>query len=510
MKRRALSAIDESRSHSEHIVPPSYSGAILTLTRLFRWQTIQLLLGPDEHSSFLIEAVQKWDIKDPVSGEVLPKILPRKCFPMEPDKHMVAWYEGVSERLRKEAEEEERRRDIEAQQAEVRRINDRPPHPDTDEEGSVDSKGPALAYFRNPLYRHVDGRPTILRRPSKRPTISPRPTMMDKGKGAASSVGHVIKNIGSPHLWDGRSSSKSRERHRDHRRRSLPENKFYDDQPPTSAGHDSKASPHLHRRHRSGQIEDPGEGTDDDGWDVPAVEPPTQSPYSRNSRQGDEYDPSLRHSRSHEPTPSQKEVPDYFHGYDKDSRRNSAQPDTPPANGMGSGFGPSQSPLFASHVAKQPQPQPPPPPRSSLPPPQDPWGPLPRKSPSMRRAQDRPYSRSPDPTQRFRDRDDRDRRRYSSHDRERRQRFESPGPMYDGMSPPPPRDRASPPYPGPRRGRSGDYGPPPDDRPPSGRPRSHSHRMSGSDVSGAEDRDGRRKQTRFAAGVDGRRYPPAY
>lgn len=486
------------------------------------WQTIQLLLGPDEHSTFLIEAVQKWDIKDPVSGEMLPKLLPRKCFPMDPDKHMVAWYEGVSERLRKEADEEERRRDIEATQAEVRRINDRIPHPDTDEEGSVDSKGPALAYFRNPLYRHVDGRPTIIRRSSKRPALSPRPTMMDKGKGAASSVGHVIKNIGSPHLWEGRTSSKSRERHRDHRRRSLPENRFYDDQTPTSAGHDSKTSAHQHRRHRSGQMERPGTPSgDDDEWDAEEGEP-LQSPYARNSRHGDDYqDPSLRHSRSHEPTPSQKEVPDYFHGYDtNNSRGNSAQPDTPPvANGMGTGFGPSQSPLFASHIAKQPQP---PPPRNTLPPPQDPYGGVPRKSPSMLRAQERPYShsRSPDPTHRFRDRerDDRDLRRYSSHDRDqRRPRFESPGRGgYDDGPPPPGRDR-SPPYQVPRRGRSGDYGPPPpppEERPPSGRPRSHSNRVSGSEVSGAEegyrerDRDGRRKQTRFAAGVGGRRYPP--
>ena len=66
------------------------------------WQTIQVLLGPDEHSVFLMEAVKRWDIKDPSTGEVLPKILPRQCFPATPDKHMVAWYEGVSERLRTE------------------------------------------------------------------------------------------------------------------------------------------------------------------------------------------------------------------------------------------------------------------------------------------------------------------------------------------------------------------------------------------------------------------------
>lgn len=292
------------------------------------WQTIQVLLAPDEHSHFLIEAVHKWDVKDPETGEMMPKLLPRKCFPREPDKHMVAWYEGVSERLRKEAEEEEKRRELEAQQAETRRINDRPPHPDTDEEGSVDSKGPALAYFRNPLYRHVDGRPTIIRRTSKRPGISPRPTMMEKGKGAASSVGHVIKNIGSPHLWEGKTASRSRERpHRDHRRRSLPENRFYEEQPPSSPPQaEQKPSPHHHRRHRSGQPDRPSPESGEEGWEPETAEPAVQSPYSRPPRNEEHLDPALRHSRSHEPTPSQKEYPDYFHGYyDEEDQQNSAQ-----------------------------------------------------------------------------------------------------------------------------------------------------------------------------------------
>jgi hypothetical protein len=77
------------------------------------WQTIQLLLGPEEHAGFIREAVQQWDIRDPDTGDLYPKILPRRCFPEAPDKHMVAWYEGVSERLRREADEEERQKRIE-------------------------------------------------------------------------------------------------------------------------------------------------------------------------------------------------------------------------------------------------------------------------------------------------------------------------------------------------------------------------------------------------------------
>ena len=468
------------------------------------WQTIQLLLGPEEHSGFLMEAVQKWDVKDPTTGEMFPKALPRTCFPAEPDKHMVAWYEGVSERLRREAEEEERQREIEAHQAEVRRIQYR--SRDGDEEGSVDSRGFARAYFNNPLYRHVDGRPSIVRRNSKRPALSPRPTgVMGKGKEAATTMGHVVRNIASPHLWDGGrapSKSHSRERDRDRRRRSLPENRYRAEEAPTSAGYDANFSPgqdrHNHHRHPSGEQDRPSTASTDDTW-TSEDNAPDHSHRHHHHRD----DPELRHSRSHEPTPSQKEYGDYFQGYDDPSRQTSAYDNgggTPlSSNGIGPNFGPSASPLFASHIARQPQPQPRMPPSTSQ------YG-SPRPQPSIRRAQERPYSSSPDPSLRSRDRDD---RRFSQ-SRERRRRDHSPGRSYADSHPPSARPSMQPGFPPVGAG-------PADRPPPGGYPsrsrdrRSGSGRRSGSDLSAysaAEDqRPPRPKQTRFAAGVDGRVYP---
>ncbi|KAI6912231.1 hypothetical protein KC318_g3257 [Hortaea werneckii] len=177
----------QSFAHSTAFADPTVPA--LKTEGWIMWQTIQLLLGPAEHSEFLREAVRRWDVKDPTTGNVFPKILPRQCFPLEPDRHMVAWYEGVSERLRREAEEEERVRELEAEQAETRRIRDKHAKEDAEDAESVGSKGPALAYFRNPLYRHVDGRPSIVRSSSKRPGMSPRPTMRDKAKDGASTMG---------------------------------------------------------------------------------------------------------------------------------------------------------------------------------------------------------------------------------------------------------------------------------------------------------------------------------
>lgn len=235
------------------------------------WQTIQILLGPEEHAQFLREAVEKWDVKDVETGDIFPKILPRECFPKEPDRHMVAWYEGVSERLRKEAEAEEEakfdaREDSEDEGRPRRLRGSRVEDVETDEE-SVDSRAPALAYFRNPLYRHVDGRPSIVRRSSKRPGLSPRQTMMEKGKEAVGSIGRIARNVGSPHLWDGRGHSRSgsantaggskrRQSHSHlHHSTSPP-----DDAPPTSSGSDRRDHSHSHphrRRTGSSQLEVP-------------------------------------------------------------------------------------------------------------------------------------------------------------------------------------------------------------------------------------------------------------
>ncbi|PYI05663.1 hypothetical protein BO78DRAFT_397970 [Aspergillus sclerotiicarbonarius CBS 121057] len=63
-----------------------------------RWQTIQLLLDPDEHCRYLQNAVELWDIETP-SGEFFPKQIPREAFPEMPDLEMVEWHEAVSRRF---------------------------------------------------------------------------------------------------------------------------------------------------------------------------------------------------------------------------------------------------------------------------------------------------------------------------------------------------------------------------------------------------------------------------
>ncbi|KAK6439936.1 hypothetical protein LTR95_003852 [Oleoguttula sp. CCFEE 5521] len=403
-------------SHSTAFTEPTVPA--LKTEGWIMFETIQTLLGPDEHSAFLMEAVRKYDVKNPVTGEVFPKILPRYCFPLEPDKHMVAWYEGVSERLRKEAEREEMQRVSEADRPgssssklAVRRV-------DSDDEGSVDSRGPALAYFRNPLYRHVDGRPSIVRRGSKRPTSSPRPTIMERGKEAAVTIGHVVREVASPSMWipgissdrDRKNSSRSRSRtrDRDRRRRSVPQNYFRGASPVSDREQRTSGRP-PYRRQRSSRsahgsrLSDQMTPDDRDEEAVgtptytPQADPPAAAPHHRVSSHIS-TNSHLRHSRSHEPTPTQYEGDDYFQGaMQPDSVAESPQALSPQyiRNNIGPSFGPSASPLFASQVAKHPQPlyrrdMPPPPARDSAVGSQSGL-----RNSSIPNPPDRPYSASP-------------------------------------------------------------------------------------------------------------------
>ncbi|KAL8680297.1 MAG: hypothetical protein Q9186_003479 [Xanthomendoza sp. 1 TL-2023] len=71
----------------------------LTAQGFVRWQTVQLLLEPDEHASFLQNAVKRLDIINPADGTPFPDRLPREALPSRPDPEMIQWHEGVAENL---------------------------------------------------------------------------------------------------------------------------------------------------------------------------------------------------------------------------------------------------------------------------------------------------------------------------------------------------------------------------------------------------------------------------
>ncbi|KAL8901215.1 MAG: hypothetical protein Q9207_005314 [Kuettlingeria erythrocarpa] len=83
--------------------PPSVPA--LSPQGFVRWQTVQVLLEPEEHFSFLQNAVKRFEIINPVDGTLFPNLLPREALPSRPDPEMIQWHEGVAQKLLVDAQE---------------------------------------------------------------------------------------------------------------------------------------------------------------------------------------------------------------------------------------------------------------------------------------------------------------------------------------------------------------------------------------------------------------------
>lgn len=88
--------------------PPSIP--VLTPHGYVRWQTVQVLLQPEEHVPFLQEAVKRFEIINPADGCQFPRQLPMETLPVKPDQEMTGWYDSVLARLLLEAEAAHARR----------------------------------------------------------------------------------------------------------------------------------------------------------------------------------------------------------------------------------------------------------------------------------------------------------------------------------------------------------------------------------------------------------------
>ncbi|KAF2263566.1 hypothetical protein CC78DRAFT_518195 [Lojkania enalia] len=280
------------------------------------WQTIQLLLGPEEHVPFLQSAVAQFDVKDPETGADFPKILPKECFPDKPDDAMEAWYEGVAERLKKEAEEDAAEKEGYAR---VRVEVDEPgPRNSSDMsgEGSTDERHGAAKYFDDPLYRKARTRTPFMRHVSRN---SPKHYMEDGTRMVANRVRHMLNPF--------------------YRRRSISgryDDSYSEEDITPVASQTPPTVRYSHKRPHAPRREDSLSTTDS--------ESDSDGPPSRHRT------PVLRHRRSHEPPTTPR---DYFPPY-YEERRYSHDTGTPEIrqDGVPHVYGPTKSPLFATQVAQ--------------------------------------------------------------------------------------------------------------------------------------------------------------
>ncbi|SPJ71535.1 uncharacterized protein FTOL_01263 [Fusarium torulosum] len=147
--------------------PPSIPA--LTPRGFSRWESLEILLGPEEHVPFLQFAVKNWQLKHPETGQTFPPDLPPTVFPTQADAEVDRWHKSCAEKLRKEANARER---------EAFREAAREP-PGTGEPG--DGSEPKFAYTHvrgsafagnrprpeRPLYNHVPGRHAGSGRPTR-------------------------------------------------------------------------------------------------------------------------------------------------------------------------------------------------------------------------------------------------------------------------------------------------------------------------------------------------------
>jgi hypothetical protein len=85
--------------------PPSIPA--LTTTGFVRWESIETLLGPEEHVPFLQTAVRNFGIKHPDTGEPFPIDLPKEAFPLKADPAIERWHNECAEKLRRKASPDE-------------------------------------------------------------------------------------------------------------------------------------------------------------------------------------------------------------------------------------------------------------------------------------------------------------------------------------------------------------------------------------------------------------------
>ncbi|KAF7863967.1 hypothetical protein EAF04_006932 [Stromatinia cepivora] len=89
----------------DDFAPPSIP--CLTVRGFVRWQSIEILLGPEEHVSFIQTAVREFEIKNPTTGERFPIDLPKEAFPSVPDAEIEKWHRSCAEKLRRRATPDE-------------------------------------------------------------------------------------------------------------------------------------------------------------------------------------------------------------------------------------------------------------------------------------------------------------------------------------------------------------------------------------------------------------------
>jgi len=175
----------------------------LTTRGFVRWQSIEILLGPEEHVPFIQYCVKNWAIINPETGIPFPIDLPSTAFPLVPDPEIEKWHDSCAEKLRQRSEEPRQvpRPDL-PPRPKVRpytHVRATRPSPRVETE-YYDSRTPIPTTTRPFIYKHVDPvhpeRPILSHSPTHRARQFLAPE--DSPRLSRSRRRSYPENIGSP------------------------------------------------------------------------------------------------------------------------------------------------------------------------------------------------------------------------------------------------------------------------------------------------------------------------
>ena len=307
-----------------------------------RWQTIQLLLCPEENVGFIQKAVQVWNVPMP-NGSTFPKYIPKQMFPDRPDPAMEKWHKTVTGKLNQ-------------QNYNMRRIQNSPyqsPHPD-------------LHDRRDGYFSPTPGRPAKPSRSSSRDEADV--AALYRRRSSVPDFPSPVGERGSH--WDSRTQQEARKA-RSHSAQRSPRPPARQRSQTTTApnGHQkSSANSPSHRRHGSNQ-QDSGRklsAPHNMAYRSPARTPSTVEENSGSDGSSENSQAGRRHRKSDEDRKDRKSSlwpPSFLKSSHK--RRHSSD-----AGGRSKAAQPSRPEYHPPRAIKPAPPQPPPMYRGAAAPPQ--------------------------------------------------------------------------------------------------------------------------------------------
>ncbi|ODA79445.1 hypothetical protein RJ55_05038 [Drechmeria coniospora] len=151
----------------------------LTFRGFSRWESLEILLGPEEHVPFLQYAVRNWALKHPDTGEPFPSHLPVDVFPSRPDTEVDRWHKSCADRLKSEAASSAEDAPPSPKPSSPAANHTSPPqfayvHLNPFRPPSPRSKAPKSDHFSRPMpFAHVPAHPSTRHAGTRRPGPSP-------------------------------------------------------------------------------------------------------------------------------------------------------------------------------------------------------------------------------------------------------------------------------------------------------------------------------------------------